>query len=389
MTTQSVKETQALIEEKLGVDAGILSRAAFHGQHSMNDLLEATDARLKDELSLIVPLDLWQEASSIARARARDAKKRSDELEGMKRLRTMDAQDLSKKVDAAKTSMELRKSKLQEVETRMNALLLEIEKSDQKREDWNSDEVQFKLETIANEIQTLTALYQSNMKERDTEITPLEKELNDANAVIDSLRMKNSKEQMKVSTATISLDSAKTAIRRLEGKWSLNLSDGIPRVLKPPEECPTCHQPLAGIGDGHDHRNIEQTIKEEIEQAFEEQRTAEENLNEALSQSSECAKLLHAEEQSREEIVSRMNVASSQWKSELHDIEVEIQRKRDLQNELTSQLSSFVKESQLISQKDAAKASYDMEMMSFEHAKDTFKRLEDDLTECIGVIETD
>jgi DNA repair exonuclease SbcCD ATPase subunit len=386
LTTQSVKETQALIEEKLGVDAGILSRAAFHGQHSINDLLEATDARLKEELSLIVPLDIWQEASSIARARARDAKKRSDELEGMKRLRTMDAQELSKKVETAKDSMELRQNILQESEMMMNTLLIEIEKSDQNREGWNSDEIQFQLETIANDIQTLTALYQSKMKERDIEMTPLEKKLNDANAVIDSLRMRNSKEQMKVSTATVALDSAKTGIRRLEGKWSLDLSDGIPRVLKPPEECPTCHQPLTGSRVGHDHRNIEQTIKNEIEQAFEERNLAEEKLNEALFQSSECATLLLAGEKSREEILSKINAASLKWKSELRDAEGEIQTKRDLQNEWTTQLSSFVKESQLIAQNDAAKASYDMEKLAFEHAKDTFQRLEDELTSASALL---
>jgi len=77
LTTQSVKETQSIIEEKLGVDAHILTRVAFYGQHGMNDLLEATDSKLKDELSLVVPLDLWQQVTSIARAKSRQAKKKS------------------------------------------------------------------------------------------------------------------------------------------------------------------------------------------------------------------------------------------------------------------------------------------------------------------------
>jgi hypothetical protein len=38
----------------------------FHGQHSMNGLLEATDAKLKEELSLIVRLALWQQGMMLA-----------------------------------------------------------------------------------------------------------------------------------------------------------------------------------------------------------------------------------------------------------------------------------------------------------------------------------
>ena len=53
LTRQSIKETQLIIDEKLGAGSQVLSRTIFHGQHALNGLLEATDAKLKDELSLL------------------------------------------------------------------------------------------------------------------------------------------------------------------------------------------------------------------------------------------------------------------------------------------------------------------------------------------------
>jgi DNA repair exonuclease SbcCD ATPase subunit len=386
LTTQSVKETQALIEEKLGVHSSILSRSTFHGQHIINDLLEATDAQLKDELSLLVPLGIWQDACSIARTKARDAKKRLDNLDGMKQLRKMDAQELKNKVHDAKVLMEFRQNKFHEAEAAMNTLLLEIQKKDHEREKRNPDQIQSALETVSKEIQILSDLYQTKKKENDIEMTPLKTKLNDVNVLIDSLRTENSKMQVNLSAATAALDSAKASVVRLEEKWSLDLSDGIPRVLKPPDECPTCHQPLTTTGEGHDHPNFERTIKDEIDQAFEERTLAEVQWSHALFHESECAKYLEAELRSREELLRQIDATSTKWKAEFQSLEDELQRKRDLQNELTTQLSLFVTESHLIAQKDAAKASYDMEKMAFEHANDTLQRLEGELTNAVEVL---
>jgi hypothetical protein len=67
----------------------------------MNGLLEATDAKLKEELSLVVPLNIWQEGVSIARANSREASKKSSEFEGMVHLRSSDFDDLVKRRDNA------------------------------------------------------------------------------------------------------------------------------------------------------------------------------------------------------------------------------------------------------------------------------------------------
>lgn len=48
------RETQAILEDELGLTQQVLSRGFFQGQHLLNGLLESTDAQLKEELALLV-----------------------------------------------------------------------------------------------------------------------------------------------------------------------------------------------------------------------------------------------------------------------------------------------------------------------------------------------
>ena len=99
VTTQSIKETQALIDEKLGINQQVLARTLFHGQHAMNELLEATDAHIKEELSLVTPLTSWQEAVSEARKLGRTASKRVAEVEGMISIRSGDLEESQRRLE--------------------------------------------------------------------------------------------------------------------------------------------------------------------------------------------------------------------------------------------------------------------------------------------------
>ncbi len=66
LTTQSAKGAQAVVVEVMMLGQTVLV-LFFYGQHIVNDLLlESTDTKLKDKLLLLVPLGLWQAASSVA-----------------------------------------------------------------------------------------------------------------------------------------------------------------------------------------------------------------------------------------------------------------------------------------------------------------------------------
>ena len=101
ITKQTLKETQEAIDETLGTNSQILSRTIFHGQHTMNGLLEASDAKLKEELSIIVPLDVWQDGATVARRLGRDLSKLVSELDGMISIREKDFETLKVKYENA------------------------------------------------------------------------------------------------------------------------------------------------------------------------------------------------------------------------------------------------------------------------------------------------
>ncbi|CAN0260954.1 unnamed protein product, partial [Ectocarpus fasciculatus] len=71
LTRQIAKETQVVLEEELGLSSHVLGRGIFQGQHHLNGLLESTDAQLKEDLALLVPMDLWQDLASRSRVTAR------------------------------------------------------------------------------------------------------------------------------------------------------------------------------------------------------------------------------------------------------------------------------------------------------------------------------
>ncbi len=67
LTRQTTKDTQMAMEEALGLDLDFLGLAIFCGQHQMNGLLEATDVRLKERLSKIVRLGVWEDLKEAAK----------------------------------------------------------------------------------------------------------------------------------------------------------------------------------------------------------------------------------------------------------------------------------------------------------------------------------
>ena len=71
LTRQTSKDTQRAMEEALGLDMDFLSLAIFCGQHQMNGLLEATDVKLKERLSKIVRLGVWEDLKETAKVMAK------------------------------------------------------------------------------------------------------------------------------------------------------------------------------------------------------------------------------------------------------------------------------------------------------------------------------
>jgi DNA repair exonuclease SbcCD ATPase subunit len=90
ITAQSQRDTQALIDEKLGTGQNLLQRSCFFGQHATagSALLGLTDARLKAELSpLVQHSSLWVTAAAQCRATERSLRQGLAALEVEERIR--------------------------------------------------------------------------------------------------------------------------------------------------------------------------------------------------------------------------------------------------------------------------------------------------------------
>lgn len=376
MTTQSVKETQAVVEEKLGVDSHILGRAVFHGQHIINDLLESTDTKLKDELSLLVPLDLWQQASSVARSKSRQARKKCDELSGMVRLRSGDVDALSRRADVAKEKWHMKEKGLQSAKLKLEEEMNEAQNlSVEENESAPTSTMQSDLEQLSSEIRVITGRYESMMKERDSDLQPLNVRLAQAVETASTLGSRTAKLERNSLTCTMSVQSAQRRMEQVEKQWSVDLSSGIPTILVPPEVCPTCRQPL-DAGGSHDHHHlVQETFEREIEDAVKALNVAQNAVDNSSREESQCAEELVQAESLVTSLTSDLQQLTSEWDEKLLVLDEDIRAKRSAQTELTSQLAASFKASQLQMKLNSAMASIGLEQLAVDHAREGYESI--------------
>ena len=120
LTAQSQRDTQALIDEQVGTDRGLLQRACFFGQHSASTaLLGMTDAKLRTELSpLVQHADLWVDAASACRAEERQLKKDITALEVELRIRESEVKEKENEAYTMRMELDMRRQELQKAKER-------------------------------------------------------------------------------------------------------------------------------------------------------------------------------------------------------------------------------------------------------------------------------
>jgi DNA repair exonuclease SbcCD ATPase subunit len=268
LTTQSPKETMAIVEEKLGVSAPILARTMFHGQHALNELLEATDAKLKEELSLVVPLELWQEAVKRTRSKTKEATKKENELQGMLTIRIGDLENLQLKYTKAVTE-------LKEKEEALSVAEAEVESARTQRDiDKTADHLQGEPSLVAiresldeafAQVETLQVLVSTLQQQRRSILSDIDSSLSLERQSAQAATKHYQQEQLVFQSASHAIETAQRTVQQLEATWQVDLADGnLPNCFEVPETCPTCLQPVAS----NSHGNIQQRAEQEIQDAL-------------------------------------------------------------------------------------------------------------------------
>lgn len=375
LTRQSVKETQQMMEEVLGVNIDILSRTMFHGQHTVNDLLEATDTQLKDELSLLVPLKLWQTATSIARAKGRTAVKKSSELSGMITLREQDLQRLIEKLRRAETAAQEKQKSLSRLEA-----LYETERTAVLHEEnilVDFQELEAMLEGIESDLRSLAKSHEEFELEREAALSPLRETLHSSQDMYDELTKTVQQDEREEYAATLNLQLATERVRQMELKWSVDLKDDTSK-FSAPDVCPTCHQP---IGDGHSHETFEQLMTRDIEDSIARRSSAQDRL----------VNIQTTTEQHRIELKSQEALLTSErrifdettleWLTKISELQVASEGKRRERQTITEQMAAKAKLSQTRSKLESLQASIQLEKAATEYAQRTVSDIEEEIEE--------
>jgi ATPase subunit of ABC transporter with duplicated ATPase domains len=161
----------------------------------------------------------------------------------------------------------------------------------------------------------------------------------------------------------------------------LDLSQGFPRNMTPPDVCPTCLQPLVSEGAFHDHANT--TMRKEVDLVHDAIRTGDVELNDAKMLSSQLSKLLESQDETVKKVRTELSEVSKFWDKQTANLQDAIKEKRDVQSHLTTRLTAFVKQSQFLTRREAATAALRMEEQNLKYAADAVDCLESDLQAAI------
>jgi DNA repair exonuclease SbcCD ATPase subunit len=341
LTKQSIKDTQEAIEEILGTDSQILSRTIFHGQHTINGLLEASDAKLKDELSIIVPLDTWQDSAARARKKGRDLSKTVSELDGMIFIRQRDLETLKAKYDGANRMVTTKRQSFLDFEDQVKKRF-EAEESKSDQENVSIDRIQSQVEECAGNIQAIEEMVRRNYANAQNDLEPLQEELESKLINLNNERLSLQEIQRQCDRNELSLANAKENLQSLQHQWGLSeVKDKLPVFSIPsPSVCPTCKQTM-------DDHVSQQHFKDEVERSLSDAMSTIDTLHTSLTNDlvtlRNKTELVVTLEREIETIQSDIKSRQSRWNEIERNLQINLDNARKDYSQKSKELSEAVR----------------------------------------------
>jgi len=369
LTRQSIKETQALIDEKLGVGSEILRRTMFHGQHSLHGLLEATDKTFKDELSIIVSLSLWQDAASLARLKSRNAAKEVSTFEGMTSLREKDLEQIvrhktfaSEELMSKQAALDGKRKSVEEELEKVSAATLNMNQTENTLE-----ACQTRIDETTELVQHLEDQLHNLIQDRDAAIALIHSENVDLKVEAMSAREQLQQTQRSFDRVDMLLTTSIENVQNVKSKWDLESISGNDTVYVPPAICPTCKQPIEQHGDGHSHDDIRLTIENEITAASLSVKEAQVEWNVVRDKLEKCNDHLTLIESRESEALSKLRKVEVEWNDRIVELKEHLIESRSMQRQRSQEFSDAALHMQQMSKYNTLQA----------HAKGEIERLDD------------
>jgi DNA repair exonuclease SbcCD ATPase subunit len=347
VTSQSVKETQEIIQEKLGINPQVLARTMFHGQHSLDALLESTDSKLKDELSLIVPLTNWQQAVTITRKRAREANKLVSEFDGMLAVRSKDFENAKARLHEAEASLASQQTKFSKTQSSLQS---EIDKlAAAVRDDPEQNRLSYLEDIMLQEAETISSLetkIESAMKARDVDLKAHEMQVEELMSTSSS-----AVEHVDVLDRQLNDFSLKLALARhrrttLEELWNIDLSGGLLETFSPPVTCPVCRQSISRSDSDPTHRHITETVQREAFAAISRLNDAQSALDDARTTVEDAETSQMSVEMKVKRAKSALKDKTSYWSALILQLDHQLKQVRSAQQSAASEFAAAAKQLQ-------------------------------------------
>ena len=363
LTRQSIKDTQTVIDERLGISTQILARTIFHGQHAINGLLEATDATLKDELSLLVPLSIWKDAASFARKSHRSHSKRMSELDGMLSVREQDRDALMQRCRSAKQSADayrqLFETRRKQVEDRLRSL--ETSSAAITVNETDIEEFRRNLAAAASHVSDLESSLERLRGTGDKDIRELrfevDSKVSDSRVIADDVQQK----ERSLDRVAIDLERAREKLGDLQSMWGItNVTDTDAHRLELPLTCPTCGQTIKDGEENHSHYKLASEVSGDLKKALQLVEKTEAQYSTLQEVAAEKVK----EQTKREQELDAMRLGLAEkervWTDKMKAAELALKSRRDdfaaLSNGLQKAEQAYREATVLESTENAAKA---------------------------------
>jgi len=384
LTTQSAKETQQLIDENLGVSPQILARTMFHGQHSLNGLLEATDSKLKEELSLIVPTDLWQTGAKLARTKGLAAVRTISEFDGMIKVREGDLNSLRERLDTATRNAIQKRNKYNELTTKADNLCDETNdvKAEPLSVSGSLSELNNLVEVAAAEIQSIEKEIKQAETSRNLALAELQNEIDKMKTSVSATRNDLQISVRQVDRASMNLELVERTLLQVKKKWNLNTPNATDASFTAPNICPTCNQPLSTSGEGHTHVDIRKLIQEEMEGGMFAVREAEVTLEQEIHAKDRINATFKKQTEMLETLLAAFNDAEENFEKQIHALNGKLASYRSDMAEKTADLSKTA----LKLQQSSIEASLSAELKAVEAVEAICSGLQADFDDAESIL---
>lgn len=205
-------------------------------------------AKLKEELSALVSLDLWQASASLSRSKHREMMRKASELEGMLTMRGEDvakaesqSHEAKEEVDRRKLALESERAVVQQRDE-MKSIADQLDTTDIERD---MESVQSQLCECDRELNDLEDDLSKCVDSSTQEIQMLRSKLNEKVAAENKAKERQVKRRRELDMAMMELDAAKRQTTHLQSEWEATfyVEDDSLRSHSP-TTCPTCGQSI-------------------------------------------------------------------------------------------------------------------------------------------------